>query len=172
MFFRIQALFLLLSWSLFAEELAGRVVRVADGDTITILDPARTQYKIRLQGIDAPEKGQPFGRASGRFLACLVAGRNVKIQWSKKDKYGRILGTVFLDNRDINLEMLQAGFAWHYKRFDSTTAYTRAETEARAAKRGLWQDKNPVEPHEYRKACDPHGLIQSMEFSRPEYWSG
>ena len=106
MFFRIQALFLLLSWSLFAEELAGRVVRVADGDTITIIDPARTQYKIRLQGIDAPEKGQPFGRASGRFLACLVAGRDVKIQWSKKDKYGRILGTVFLDNRDINLEML------------------------------------------------------------------
>ncbi len=152
MFFRIQALFLLLSCSLFAEELAGLVVRVADGDTITILDPARTQYKIRLQGIDAPEKGQPFGRASGRFLARLVAGRDVKIQWSKKDKYGRILGTVFLDNRDINLEMLQAGFAWHYKRFDSTPAYTRAETEARAAKRGLWQDKKPVEPHEYRKA--------------------
>ena len=133
------------------DALQGRVVKVADGDTITILDSSNTQHKIRLQGIDAPEKGQAFGKASGKFLAGLVAGREVRIAFSKRDQYNRILGTVYLDDRDINLEMLKAGFAWHYKQYDSTPAYAKAEAEARAAKRGLWQDKNPTEPHEFRK---------------------
>lgn len=134
------------------EGLYGRVVKVSDGDTITVLDSSKTQQKIRLQGIDAPEKGQAFGKASGKFLAGLVAGRDVKVQWSKKDRYGRILGTVYVDGREVNLEMLRAGMAWHYKKYDSTPAYAQAETEARAAKRGLWQDKNPTEPEEFRKA--------------------
>lgn len=134
------------------EGLHGRVVKVSDGDTITVLDASKTQQKIRLQGIDAPEKGQAFGKASGKFLSGLVAGRDVKVQWSKKDRYGRILGTVYVDGREVNLEMLRAGMAWHYKKYDSTPAYAQAETEARAAKRGLWQDKNPTEPEEFRKA--------------------
>lgn len=133
-------------------DLVGRVVKVADGDTITVLDASKTQHKIRLQGIDAPEKGQAFGRAAGRYLSGLVAGRDVKVQWSKKDRYGRILGTVYVDGREVNLEMLRAGMAWHYKKYDSTPAYAQAETEARAAKRGLWQEKNPTEPEEFRKA--------------------
>lgn len=134
------------------ESLTGRVVKVADGDTITVLDASKTQHKIRLQGIDAPEKGQAFGKASGRFLSGLVAGRDVRVTYAKRDQYNRILGTVYLDDRDINLEMLKAGFAWHYKKYDSTPAYAKAEAESRAAKRGLWQDKNPIEPHEFRKA--------------------
>ena len=132
--------------------LVGRVVKVADGDTITVLDAANNQHKIRLQGIDAPEKGQAFGKASGRFLSGLVAGREVRVAWTKRDRYGRILGTVFVDGKDVNLEMLKAGFAWHYKKFDSTPAYAQAESEARAAKRGLWQEKNPIEPEAFRKA--------------------
>ena len=135
-----------------SSDLVGRVVKVSDGDTITILDASKTQHTIRLQGIDAPEKGQAFGRAAGRYLAGLVAGRDVKVQWSKKDRYGRILGTVYVDGREVNLEMLRAGMAWHYKKYDSTPTYAQAETEARAAKRGLWQDKNPTEPEEFRKA--------------------
>lgn len=142
------------------DALRGRVVKVADGDTITILDSANTQHKIRLQGIDAPEKGQAFGKASGKFLAGLVAGRDVKVQWAKKDRYGRILGTVYLDDRDVNLEMLKAGFAWHYKKYDSTPAYAQAESEARAAKRGLWQDKNPTQPEEFRKAKREKGAAR------------
>ena len=135
-----------------SSDLIGRVIKVSDGDTITVLDASKTQQKIRLQGIDAPEKGQAFGKASGKFLAGLVAGRDVKVQWSKKDRYGRILGTVYVDGREVNLEMLRAGMAWHYKKYDSTLAYAQAETEARAAKRGLWQEKNPTEPEVFRKA--------------------
>ena len=152
MVFRLQALLLLLSFSLFAEEIAGRVVRVADGDTITVLSTPATQHKIRLHGIDAPEKKQLFGRAAGRFLSGLVANREVRVSYTKRDRYGRIVGIVFLDGRDVNLEMLKAGMAWHYKKYDSTPAYAQAESEARAAKRGLWQDKSSIEPESFRKA--------------------
>ena len=132
--------------------LVGRVVKVSDGDTITILDSSKTQHKIRLHGIDAPEKKQAFGNASRKFLAGLVANREVRVAWSKRDRYQRILGTVFVDGKDANLEMLKAGMAWHYKKYDSTPAYAQAESEARTAKRGLWQDKNPIEPEAFRKA--------------------
>ncbi len=151
-FLRIQALLLLLSFSVCAEEMVGRVVRVADGDTITVLAAGNVQEKIRFHGIDAPEKGQAFGKAAGRFLSGLVAGRDVRVEYTKRDQYGRIVGKVFVDDRDINIEMLKAGFAWHYKHFDSNPIYAKAEEEARAARRGLWQDKNPIEPHEFRKA--------------------
>ncbi len=134
-----------------SSDLVGRVVKVADGDTITVLDASKTQHKIRLQGIDAPEKGQAFGKVSRQYLAGMVAGREVRVAWQKKDRYQRILGTVFVDGKEANLEMLKAGLAWHYKKYDSTPAYAQAESEARAAKRGLWQDKNPIEPHEFRK---------------------
>ena len=134
------------------EGLIGRVVKVSDGDTITVLDSSKTQHKIRLQGIDAPEKKQAFGNASRKFLAGLVANREVRVAWSKRDRYQRILGTVFVEGKDANLEMLKAGMAWHYKKYDSTPAYAQAESEARAAKRGLWQEKNPIEPEAFRKA--------------------
>ena len=135
-----------------SSDLVGRVVKVSDGDTITILDSSKTQHKIRLHGIDAPEKKQAFGNASWKFLAGLVANREVRVAWSKRDRYQRILGTVFVDGKDANLEMLKAGMAWHYKKYDSNPAYAQAESAARAAKRGLWQEKNPIEPEEFRKA--------------------
>ena len=132
--------------TLCASELQGRVVRVADGDTITVLDSANVQHKVRSEKIDAPEKGQPFGKASGRYLSGLVAGREVRAAWTKRDRYNRILGTVYLDERDINLEMLKAGFAWQYKKYDSTPA----ESAARAAKRCLWADLDPIPPEQFR----------------------
>ena len=135
-----------------SSDLVGQVVKVSDGDTITVLDSSKAQHKIRFHGIDAPEKKQAFGNASRKFLAGLVANREVRVAWSKRDRYQRILGTVFVDGKDVNLEMLKAGMAWHYKKYDSTPAYAQAESEARAAKRGLWQDKNPIEPEEFRKA--------------------
>ena len=133
-----------------SSDLVGRVVKVADGDTITILDASKTQHKIRLQGIDAPEKGQAFGKVSRQYLAGMVAGREVRVAWQKRDRYQRILGTVFVDGRDINLEMLKAGMAWHYKKYDTNPAYAKAESEARTARRGLWQDKNPTPPETFR----------------------
>ena len=128
------------------------MIRVADGDTLTVLGAANNQHKIRLQGIDAPESKQAFGQKSKRRLSDYVFGKDVTVKWKSKDKYGRMLGTVFVDGKDINLEMLKAGMAWHYKKYDSTPAYAQAESEARAAKRGLWQDKKPIEPEAFRKA--------------------
>ncbi len=133
-------------------DIVGQVVKVSDGDTLTVLDSSKTQHKIRLHGIDAPEKKQAFGNASRKFLAGLVANREVRVVWSKRDRYQRILGTVFVDGKDANLEMLKAGLAWHYKKYDSTPAYAQAEAAAREAKRGLWQDKSPIEPESFRKA--------------------
>ncbi len=132
------------------EGLIGRVVKVSGGDTITVLDSSKAQHKIRFHGIDAPEKKQAFGNASRKFLAGLVANREVRVAWSKRDRYQRILGTVFVDGKDVNLEMLKAGMAWHYKKYDTNPAYAKAETEARTARRGLWQDKNPTPPETFR----------------------
>ncbi len=148
----ILALLLLCCFAVSAEELRGRVVRVADGDTITVLDSANTQHKIRFQGIDAPEKAQAFGKVSRTYLSGMVAGRDVRVTYKERDRYDRILGTVYVDDKDVNLEMIKAGLAWHYSFYDQTAAYAAAEKEARAAKRGLWRDPNPIEPHEFRKA--------------------
>jgi len=137
-----------------AETLHGRVVKVADGDTITVLDAGNVQHRIRLGKIDAPEKSQPFGDASRKHLAAFVADQIVEVEWTKKDKYGRILGTVWamLPTRtDVNLQMVKDGFAWHYKHFDSTPSYAAAETAARTAKRGLWKDPAPIPPYIFRK---------------------
>ena len=84
----------------FADTLTGKVVKVADGDTITVLDNTNTHHRIRLQGIDAPEKGQPFGNASRKHLASLVAGKEVTVKWNKRDRYRRIVGFVFVDGHD------------------------------------------------------------------------
>ena len=138
-----------------AETLKGRVVKVADGDTITVLDAANVQHRIRLDKIDAPEKSQPFGEVARKHLAAFVAGKDVEVEWTKKDKYGRILGTVWAMipmRTDINLQMVKDGLAWHYKHFDNTQSYSAAETAARVAGRGLWQDTAPIPPWTFRTA--------------------
>ncbi len=134
-----------------AKELRGKVVRVADGDTITVLDSEKTQHKIRLDRIDAPEKKQAFGSKSREHLAGMVAGKDVKVEWKKKDRYGRVLGIVFAGETEVNLKMIEDGYAWHYSHFDKTPAYAEAEKAAREAKRGLWVDPNPINPYEFRK---------------------
>ena len=168
---------LLLGCSVRSDDLRGKVVKVADGDTITVLDAANNQHKIRLQGIDAPEKGQAFGDAAGRYLAGLVAGQEVRVTWTKRDKYNRILGTVYVNGEEVNLAMLRAGFAWHYKRFDSTPAYDKAEIEARVARRGLWADLDPILPEQFRHDSRAHSSSASHgdlspSVSRVEYRAG
>ena len=154
-----------------SSDLVGSVVKIADGDTITVLDASKTQHKIRLQGIDAPEKNQAYGDAAGRYLSGLVAGQEVRVAWSKRDKYNRILGTVYANGEEVNLEMLKAGYAWHYKRFDSTPAYAQAESAARAARRGLWSDPNPIPPEQFRHGRD--GVPSpSAATGRVEYHAG
>ena len=141
-----------------AEELQGKVVAIADGDTITVLDATNAQHRIRLQGIDAPEREQAFGTVSREHLANLVFGKRVTVQYSKRDKYGRIVGKVMVEGQDVCLEQVKAGLAWHYKEYQNEQSpedrklYAEAEQEARRARKGLWQDNSPQAPWNYRHA--------------------
>ena len=128
------------------------MVKVADGDTITILDASNTQHKIRFHGIDAPESRQAFGQKAKQHLSSLVFGKDVAVKVHDTDRYGRTVGKVFIDGRDINLEMLKPGCACHYKHFDNSPDYAAAGSEARAAKRGLWSAPHPINPYDFRKA--------------------
>jgi endonuclease YncB( thermonuclease family) len=135
-------------------ELAGLVVGVSDGDTITVLDAGKVQHKVRLAGIDAPEKRQPFGDAAKRALSDLVFQKSVRVSWNKTDKYRRLVGVVRPEatGADANLEQLRAGLAWHYKAYEAEQApaerarYAAAEAQARAARLGLWRDPSPLPP--------------------------
>lgn len=147
---------LLLALGCDAATIAGRVVGVSDGDTITVLDADKTQHKIRLAGIDAPEKKQPFGQRSKESLSELVFSKNVTVETDKRDRYGREVGKVLVDGLDANLEQVQRGFAWHYKAYEREQSaidrqvYADAENEARAVRRGLWADVAPVPPWDFR----------------------
>ena len=142
---------LILSSYLFSLELIGKVVKVSDGDTVTILTSDKTQHKIRLNDIDAPEKKQAFGNKSKDNLAKYIAGKTVKVQYQKKDKYKRILGTIYYNNTDINLQQVKDGYAWVYKKYSNNQTYYKAEKLARDKRVGLWVDKNPISPWEFRK---------------------
>jgi endonuclease YncB( thermonuclease family) len=135
----------------------GRVVRIADGDTLTLLDSSNTQHRIRLEGIDAPESHQAFGTQSKRSLSDMVFGKDVTVVYQKTDQYGRLVGKIVIDGMDVNLAQVKAGMAWHYKEYEREQSvedrdlYAKAEDEARADRRGLWQDADPVEPSAFRK---------------------
>lgn len=134
----------------------GKVINVHDGDTVTVLDQDKKKTHIRLQGIDAPELKQEFGSVSQQSLSRMVMGKQVTIVWTKVDKYRRTVGTIMLDGRDVNIEQVKAGLAWHFKKYEDEQkpedrrAYAAAEREARAAKLGLWQDPNPTPPGDWR----------------------
>ena len=136
----------------------GRVVGVSDGDTITVLDDAKTQRKVRFAGIDAPERGQAFGERSKQSLSALVFQKRVEARCHKKDRYGREVCAVFVSLRDVGLEQIRLGMAWHYKEYqhEQTThdrlVYRDEEESAKARRVGLWKDANPVPPWEWRKS--------------------
>jgi endonuclease YncB( thermonuclease family) len=139
-------------------EFAGKVVGIADGDTATVLDDTNTQHKIRFLGIDAPEKAQAFGQKSKQNLSDLIFGKTVTFQVLKRDKYNREVAKILLDGKDINLQQVKDGFAWHYKEYqreqtaDDQILYAEAEEEARRAKRGLWFDVEPQKPSDFRRS--------------------
>lgn len=126
------------------------VVGVHDGDSITVLQD-KHEIKIRLEGIDAPELGQPFGAAAKKALSDLVFQKPVRIEERGKDRYGRTLANVFVDGKRVNLALVESGFAWHFVRYSKAAEYRDAEQRARAARRGLWNDKSPVPPWDWRK---------------------
>ena len=137
--------------------LVGRVVGVTDGDTVTVLDAQKKQHRIRLVGIDAPESKQAFGQKSKDLLAQWVYGQEVRIEHTKTDRYKRILGKVWIEDRDINLAMVESGMAWYYKQFSRDLSpsdralYEKAETSARQQRLGLWADAHPQAPWDFRR---------------------
>jgi endonuclease YncB( thermonuclease family) len=166
----------------------GKVINVHDGDTVTVLDPYNQKFHIRLHGIDAPELKQSFGSVSQQNLSRLVLGKEVEIYWNKVDKYRRTVGTIMLDGRDVNIEQVKGGFAWHFKKYEEEQpaqdriTYSAAEQKARAANLGLWQehDPGPTPPGEWRQAVKakrwgpppPPGTIignkNSLKYHRPD----
>ena len=135
------------------EAFQGRVVWVNDGDTIVVLCDGR-RIKVRLFGIDAPEKDQPFGKASLKAMIGMAKNKNVAVQKVDVDHYGRTVAWVTLaDGRNLNYEMVRLGLAWHYAHYSRDRELARLEKEARAAGRGLWRDPNPEAPwdHKHRK---------------------
>lgn len=145
-----------LALTVHAELLPGRVVGVSDGDTITLLDSNHSQHKIRLTGIDAPEKKQAFGQASKKSLSDIVFNQNIVVLWEKRDRYKRILGKVLLNGQDVCLEQVKRGMAWHYKKYqrdqnpEDKAAYALAENKARDLRLGLWAHEAPIEPAQFR----------------------
>jgi endonuclease YncB( thermonuclease family) len=139
--------------TLHAAEITGKVISVSDGDTISVLDDLdKGRFRIRLDKIDAPEKKQAFGSRAKQYLSALIFGKQVKIRFKKIDNYGRILGVIYCNGTEINLKMVQEGFAWHYSHYDKTPAYIEAEKQARAKKKGLWIDPQPVNPYTFRNS--------------------
>lgn len=141
-----------------AASIEGRAVGVADGDTITVLDDKRQQHKIRLAGIDAPEKAQDFGQRSKQSLSDLAYRQQATVETGKTDRYGRLIGKVTVSCRDVNLEQVRRGLAWHYKVYQreqppaDRLTYAAAENAARASRTGLWAMPNAVPPWEFRRA--------------------
>jgi endonuclease YncB( thermonuclease family) len=135
----------------------GRVVGVSDGDSVTVIDAKKTQFKIRLAGIDAPEKAQAYGQKAKESLSDLVFGKQVDVEWSKQDRYGRTVGKIMLGGVDINLEQIKRGMAWHYKEYqneqslEDRVAYAQSELKAQDKKMGLWRDPAPIQPEVFRQ---------------------
>jgi endonuclease YncB( thermonuclease family) len=140
-----------------------KVVSIADGDTITVLNEAKEQIRIRLNGIDCPEKGQAFGRKATEFTKDLVALQTVTIQTFGQDRYGRTIGDVALeDGRNLNQELVKAGLAWWYRKYaPGDMVLEKLETEAREARKGLWKDPHPIPPWDFR-----HGKTSSRPQDR------
>ena len=147
---------LLFAFACNAETITGNVVGVADGDTITVLDADKVQHKIRLAGIDAPEKKQAFGNRSKESLSDLVFDKTVNVETEKRDRYGRQVGKVLVNGQDVNLVQVERGMAWFYRQYQREQSpndrrlYEAAEDAARADKRGLWRDADPMPPWEFR----------------------
>lgn len=145
----LAALLLAFCAAALAQALEGRVVGVADGDTIAVLIDGR-QVDVRLSDIDAPEKAQAFGQRARQALAALVMGRTVRIEARGRDDYGRTIGRVFVDGLDVNLEQVRNGMAWAYRKYTRDGAIIAAESQARVAGAGLWSAADQTPPWEFR----------------------
>jgi endonuclease YncB( thermonuclease family) len=142
----------LVSSTLSADEtMEAKVKRVIDGDSILVVDSNDMEFEAQLEGIDAPEMKQEFGKESLEALTKMLKDQKVKLTWKSKDTYDRLLAQVYLEDKHINVEMLRSGMAWHFKRYNKSEELAKIESEAKQAKKGLWAKESPVAPWDYRK---------------------
>jgi len=141
-----------ISWSEPAYDLSGRVVKVVDGDSLTIIDRDRVTHKIRLHGIDSPEYDQPHYLAAKTALSQFVSGKGVGIDVKDRDSYGRTVGVIYINGRNVNLQMVRLGHAWWYRRYAALNdALREAEQHAQIRQLGLWAQPEPVAPWDWRR---------------------
>lgn len=181
--FVLAIVFFLRASLVFCETWNGKVIGVSDGDTIKVLQD-KTTIKIRLYGVDAPEKEQPVGQRAKQFTSNLVFGKIVTVQTVAKDHYGRMVAKVYIGDKCLNEMLLAAGMAWHYRQYDKTKYLSDLEWIARKDKKGLWIDEKPVAPWEWRRVARakkehssslPHfassvfrGNVKSKKFHHPK----
>lgn len=148
---------ILLNLAINADTFEGKVIKITDGDTVHVLDVSHHKEKIRLAGIDTPERKQPFGGKAKRHLASMIGNKTVTVEYSKRDRYGRIVGKILYQGKDINLEMVRAGLAWHYKKYQKEQSkldrnlYAAADSFVKTNEIGLFKEKNAVPPWKWRK---------------------
>lgn len=141
----------LISFACHAQKFTVKVVSISDGDSFAAINSDNLQLKFRVFGIDAPEKKQEFGNKSKDYLSSLIFGKDVSVAVQSQDSWGRYIAYVYTPTgEDVSLLMLQSGMAWHFKKFDSTEDYARAEERARARKLGLWSHPDPTAPWDFR----------------------
>lgn len=146
----LVALLPIFSWA----DYQGKVIAVSDGDTIRVLTEDKKEVRVRMLRIDAPESSQAFGQRSRQNLNNMAYGKQVRVVQdgkSKVDRYNRVLGTVYVDNINLNLKQVQDGYAWADRYFEPTQKFIQAEVEAKKFKKGLWIDPKPVEPWNFRR---------------------
>ena len=137
-------------------EVPGKVIAITDGDTFKILDAAKQQHNIRILGIDAPEKSQPYSKAAKKHLNQLIAKKTVCLEPVETDRYQRTISKVILSDVDIGLALINSGYAWHYKEYMSNqpeadqSLYAAGELQAKLSVIGLWSEPNPVPPWDCR----------------------
>ena len=136
---------------LFQTEFHAKVVGVKDGDSIEVLDSNRQNIIVRLSHVDCPEYGQPYSAEAKRFTSDFCFNKKVVLEQTDEDQYGRLVCEVFVDGESLNLALVENGFAWHFDRYSDDPDFADAEKQARKAKKGLWEDKRPVPPWEWRK---------------------
>ncbi|WP_039917604.1 thermonuclease family protein [Cellvibrio mixtus] len=164
-FFLLFIFFLVDASFAHAESMTGKVVGVTDGDTLTVLVDGNQQHKIRLVEIDAPESGQPFGSQSKQALAKLTFQKNVRVDIVGRDRYQRLLGRVYVDDIDVNRELISSGYAWAYRKYISDHSLLSLEADAQANQRGLWSlpENEKVAPWEWRKTGNKADLLNLVD---------
>ncbi|MDL2303090.1 thermonuclease family protein [Dysgonomonas sp. OttesenSCG-928-D17] len=131
--------------------LSSRVVRVADGDTVTLLTDQREQIRVRLDGIDAPERGQDYGQKATLFVREMCYNKPVIVHKKGVGRYGRVLGVLYVNGVNVNEALVCQGLAWHYKHYSNDPTLDSLERQARKEKLNIWRMKNPIAPWEYRR---------------------